>query len=452
MKKSLFITFIVLFITFGYETPLFAQENPDDIALIDSELENNFYYALQQRAIENYDRAVTAVEKCIEKQPDNAALYYELGKNHYDLKNYIEAENAFKKAIELNSNERWYWNGLYDVYYKTKEYKKSIEIVKKLIEFDPNMREDLVSLYMYTRQNEKALELLNEIEKTSVLSKTMEYYKLKLSENTNKAVVSSQKDERSLLKAIESNPKVEQNYLDLMLLYSKEDKQEQLIGVANKLAKEIPSSEWAAISLYKVYLDEQKGKEAAAELLKVLRNKKVDILLKHKLLNEFLIFSADATQYDAELEQAVDILSDESSLNVAKEIAKFYYNKNNYEKTSFFLEKALSSNPDDWESIDLLLNTLNNSKNYEELVNRSLIFIDLYPAQPKLYFYAGLGYNKLGKAKLAIENLETGLEFVVEDPELEGYFHKQLADAYTALGNSKKASYHQNEMNKSVKN
>lgn len=90
----------------------------------------------------------------------------------------------------------------------------------------------------------------------------------------------------------------------------------------------------------------------------------------------------------------------------------------------------------------MLLNNLVNEQNYPELANRSTVFLDLFPAQPKLYFYAGLAQNKTGKPKIAIENLETGLEFVIDDAELEGYFHKQLADAYLAVGNQKKSDLH----------
>lgn len=442
MKKHILIIFLIVFITFSYKTPLFAQENPDEIALVDNELDNNFYNAVQQRAIENYDRAINAIQKCIDKQPDNPSFYYELGKNHFDLKQYLEAEQAFQKAVELNPKERWYWNGLYDVYYATKNYPKSIETVKKLIEFDPNMREDLVSLYMYTSQKDEALKLLNEMDKTAVLSAVMKQYRTNLT-NENQQATSTGKDEKSLLKAIETNPKVEQNYVDLMMLYAVQNQDDKTIEVAKKLSREIPSSKWASISLFKIYLTDNKGNEASDELLKILQNVKVNTSLKHKLLNEFLIFSANSTQYDKQLEKAVDVLAGESNMNVAKEVAKFYYNKNNYQKTSLFLEKALTNNPNDWESIDLLLNNLLNEQNYEELANRSTVFIDSFPAQPRLYFYAGLAQNKLGKSKLAIDNLETGLEFVIDDKELEGYFHKQLADAYTATGNSKKAESHQ---------
>lgn len=427
---------VILFIHFGFllvSNVNWAQENPDDIAVVDNEIENNFYDALRERAIENYDKAIIALEKCIAKKPDDAAIHYELGKNFLDLKKYAEAEQSFQKAVDLNSKERWYWNGLYDVYYITKDFQKSIPIVQKLTEFDPNMKEDLVSLYVYTNQNEKALALIQEMEKNTVISETLKNYKKHLS-----LVRTTNSNEKSLIDAIKANPKNEQAYIDLMVFYSQQNQEEKAIDVAKQLAKEIPNSEWAAISLFKLYLNENNGVGAADSMLKVLKNKNVEKSIKHKFLNEFLIYTSNSTQFEKELNQAVDILSSDKSINVAKEVAKFYYNKKNYEKTSFFLEKALTNQPEDWEAIELLLDNLSNAKKYEELGNRAEIFIDLFPAQPKLYYYAGYAKNKAQNYKQAIDFLETGLEFVVDDTNLEKYFCIQLAEAYAETGNSKK--------------
>ena len=86
----------------------------------------------------------------------------------------------------------------------------------------------------------------------------------------------------------------------------------------------------------------------------------------------------------------------------------------------------------------MLLDNLSNAKKYEELGNRAEIFIDLFPAQPKLYYYAGYAKNKAQNYKQAIDFLETGLEFVVDDTNLEKYFCIQLAEAYAETSNSKK--------------
>ena len=59
----------------------FAQQEPEEIALANNEFENNFFEALKQKGMENYDKAVTALQKCLDKEPNSAVVYHELGKN-----------------------------------------------------------------------------------------------------------------------------------------------------------------------------------------------------------------------------------------------------------------------------------------------------------------------------------------------------------------------------------
>ncbi|MCU0351326.1 MAG: tetratricopeptide repeat protein, partial [Flavobacterium sp.] len=127
-RKIIQIVFVTLF-SIGIQNTTYAQENPDDIAIVDDAIENEFYEALKQRAIENYDKAIVSIEKCLEKDDKNPVFYHELGKNNLSLKRYIEAENAFQKAVNLDKKNRWFLNGLYDVYYETKNYEKSIPVV-----------------------------------------------------------------------------------------------------------------------------------------------------------------------------------------------------------------------------------------------------------------------------------------------------------------------------------
>lgn len=433
IKKRILLVFFLM--VFGCQGMLYAQVNPDDIALNDDALEGDFYEALKQRAIENYDKAIIAIDKCIDKKGDEAAFYYELGKNQLDLKQYAEAEQAFQKAVDLNPNERWYWNGLYDVYYQTKNFEKSIPIVKKLIAFDVNMNEDLVSLYMYTNQHEKALELIKEMQKKMVLSEMMEYYRLKIENSKN----TTQFHAENFEKAIKEDPKNEQNYINLMLYYSSNNQEDKAFEVAQKLAKQIPESEWAHINLFKYYLQENQGENAVNSMFKVFNNANIDIKIKHRILNEFLIYVVKTNSFYNELEQAVDYFQEDKTVNVAKEIAKFFYNKSNFDQTTFYLEKALANNPNDFESVTLLLDNYVNAKNYDALANRSEIFIDLYPSQPKIYYYAGFANNQIKKHKKAISFLENGLEFVVDNVDLEVHFNVQLAEAYRELGDETKS-------------
>ena len=441
MIKKTHIAFLA-FLLFSFGNHLFAQENPDAIALVDDQLENNFYEAMKQRGIENYDKAIVAIQKCIEKEPTNAAFQYELGKNYLSLKNYVDAESAFKKAVELDNKQRWYWNGLYDVYYQTKDFQKSIPIVEKLIEFDANMKEDLVSLYMNTNQHAKAFELLNNMESSSKLTRTMEFYKLRLLE-TNK-LAKPQKEQ--LGDAIKKNPKVEQNYIDLIVFYTNLNQEEKAFEVAKQLEKEIPSSDWAHVSLVKFHLNNNDGENASKSMFKVLENDRMDLKIKHRVFNEFLIFAVKNSTYLKEIDKAIPYFDNDKEINVAKEVAKFFWKKNDLEKTAYYFEKGLKKNSDDIDAMELYLEVLIQKQDFLLVTKKSEEYLESFPTQSGFYFYAGLGYNQLKEYKKAKNNLENGLDFVVENPSLEANFYKQLIISCENLNDNAKKQVYTNKL------
>ena len=421
MLNKKHIAFII-FLLFSFGNQLFAQQNPEDIALVENKTEDYFFEALAQRGIENYDKAIVAIQKCLEKEPKNPAFLYELGKNQLDAKDYVAAEITFKSAVEIDNKQRWYWNGLYDVYYQTKNYEKAIGVVQKLIEFDPNMREDLVSLYMNTDQKEKALYLLKEMEASSHLTKTMEFYKLKL--ESSKEFASPKKE--TLEKSIKEHPKYEQNYIDLISLYLSFNQEEKAFEVARVLEKEIPNSDWAHVSLVKFYLASNDGINASKSMFKVLMNSKIDLKIKHRVFNEFLIFAVKNPTFFTDVDAAIPYFDNDPEIEVAKEVAKFFWKKSDLDKAIYYFEIAIKKSPDDIESLNYFLEVLQQKQDYQRLVVKATECIELFPTQPNYYYYAGLGYNQLKNYKKAKENLENGLDFVIEDLKLETDFYEQL--------------------------
>ncbi len=440
IKKKNIVLFTFLLFSFGNYA--FAQENPEDIALADNQTEDNFYEALKQRGIENYDKAIVAIQKCLEKEPKNAAFLYELGKNQLDLKNYVDAEISFKSAIEIDNKQRWYWNGLYDIYYATKDFQKSIPVVQKLIEFDPNMREDLVSLYMNTNQKEKALALLKEMEAGSHLTSTMEFYKLKLEESNDFA----KPKKEQLEEAIKKNPKNEQNYIDLIVLYSSFNQEDKAFEVAKQLEKEIPNSDWAHVSLVKFHLNNNDGINASKSMFKVLENDKIALKIKHRVFNEFLIFTVKNPEFFGDVDAAIEYFDNNVTIEVAKEVAKFFWKKGDLDKAMYYFEKAIKKNPEDVESIDYYLEVINQKQDFELLSNKAITFSELYPTQAGYYYYAGFGFNQLKNFKKAKEVLENGLDFVVENKTLETNFYKQLIISCENLNDIAKKQLYSNKL------
>lgn len=432
MRKIVFLG--LLFSMFFVPHTITAQTEPEDVAAVNDEFQNYFYESLKQKGIQNYDKAVDALEKCLTLQPNNAVVFFELGKNHLSQKKYKEAYDYFEKATQIDPKNRWYWVGMYDVCYETHDFNKAITIVQKLIEFKTDYKEDLVSLYMNTQQFDKALVLISELNETVGKSEKRELYKADILRDAK--YQGSEKD--NLIAQIKNNPKEESNYIALIYLYSQSNQEEKALEVAKELEKEIPTSDWAQVSLFKFHLNNNDGEKAVKAMNIVLASDKIDKKIKHRVLNEFLIFSKNNPQYDKDLEKAIGYFDNDKEIKVAKEIGKFYQVKSDWPKAIKYYEMHLRSNNDDMETILLLLQAYTENVQFDKLAKTSEEELQLFPTQPQLYYYNGLANNQLKNFKKAKDVLESGLDFIIDDTTLEINFNLQLGEAYKGLGDMKK--------------
>ena len=79
-------------------------------------------------------------------------------------------------------------------------------------------------------------------------------------------------------------------------------------------------------------------------------------------------------------------------------------------------------------------------KNYTSLIIKADAALEEFPSQPYFYYAKGIGLNRSGKQKAATGELETALDFLVDDIELGNNIYRELANVYTFLGNSSKAN------------
>lgn len=409
-----------------------AQTQPEDVALEKDDFQESYYESLIQKGIENYDKAIVSLEKCIKIQPDNAVIYHELGKNYFFQKDFQNAEQAFVKATQLDTKNKWYLIDLYEIYYQTKNYNQALSIVQKIIPLDKKYKEDLVSLYMYTQQFDKALVLINELDENVGNTELRDRYRLQITSQTK--INSS--DKNTLEKAIEQSPDNEENYLSLIYMYTDNNQEEKAFQVAQKLEKNIPNSTWAQVFLYKYHINNNDGNSAVKSLEMVLNSSKIDKKVKYRMYNEFLIFALKNPIFETELNKATTYFENDSEFNVYKEIGKFYYKKRNWDLAIKNLEKASNT---DLETNLFLLASYEETSKFEILETKASELIDTFPNQPEYYFFAGKVSNQLKKYKKANAFLESGLDYVIDNIDLEIDFLNQLAEASKGLGNNQKS-------------
>jgi tetratricopeptide (TPR) repeat protein len=433
MKKTgSFFLFLVLLCNPVF---LLAQTEPELIMPDSDKFQDYFYESLKQKGIENYDKAIVALEECSKIKPNDAIVYFELGKNYLASKDYERAYNSFEKATQIDPKNKWFWLGMYDVSYQTKNFNQALITVNKLIEFDELYKDDLVSLYMNTQQYDKALVLINELNDKVGKSDRRDSYKMQ--------ILSQGKYQNAeidnLIDQISKNPKVESNYVALIKLYSENNETQKAVEITKKLEAEIPSSEWAQVGLFKYYLDNNEGQKAINSMNVVLGSTQIDSKIKHRVLNEFLIFVNTNPQFAPDLEKAISYFDKDPDVNVANEIGKYYHNKKQWDKAIQYYEMALKNNSsEDIETNLLLLQSYVETKQFEIVAKKATALVEIYPSQPQFYYFSGLANNQLQQFKKAKEMLEMGMDYVVNDVLLEINFNIQLGEAYNGLGDFKK--------------
>ena len=437
IKHILLIFFGILLLPnhlWSQETENLPNAEPENVT---DAFQENFFEALKQKGIENYELALIALnkaEKAAKSEENKAVVYFEMGKNNTYLKKYAEAEENFNKVLKSQGDKLDVLEQFYELYYQQKDYEKAIPLVQKLIPFDEDYKEDLANLYTLTKQYDKALEQLDELDDVwgeSDIRNALRAQIYRATGNTEGAI-------ENLEQKIDNNPKNEKEYLNLIFLYSEQGNKEKAFEAAKNLLKNNPKSQLVHLALYKFYLDEGNAAEALNSMKIVFSSEEVDKETQYKVLGDFIQYVNENPQYEKDLAEIVNEFSVENS-RVYEKLGDYYAVKNRKEDALMAYEKGISQDPDNY---NLLKNTLLfqiDFKKYEAAAKLSSEGLEIFPAQALLYLLNGVANNGIKKSDAAIESLEIGLDFILEDPKMERDFYEQLSLAYSTKGDTKKA-------------
>lgn len=127
-----------------------------------SQKENHYIKSMEAFLSENYTKAITQLQKIVERDPQEKAAFYNLARIYYfSLKKPDEAVRHLTKAIELDSLFKWAYNLLAYCYDEIGDFEKSIWAINKYISLAPdeanpyNTRGDL---YAYNGRIDQAIE------------------------------------------------------------------------------------------------------------------------------------------------------------------------------------------------------------------------------------------------------------------------------------------------------
>ncbi|MEO8935106.1 MAG: hypothetical protein ABI295_12445, partial [Xanthomarina sp.] len=198
-------------------------------------------------------------------------------------------------------------------------------------------------------------------------------------------------------------------------------------------------SQLVHLALYKFYLEENNTEQAIVSMKIVLQSPQINPDAKIMVLTDFIKFVSKNPEYEQDLVEATSFALNGTNDKSYIELAQYYLTKGEKTKALEYYSTALKIDSGNYTVLKNVLLLELELEHYEKAVLKSEKALLKYPSQPLLYLVSGVALNKLNKFQQAIDALETGLDYVIDDANMEGDFYKQLSMAYHALNNTSKA-------------
>lgn len=438
--KNLILIFFLMVSALSSEGQEITQPlkdvNQDDLGNVTDAFQEHFFEALKQKGIENYEKAIAELQECLKIDDSKAVVYFELGRNYRELENYDAAISSLKKAHGLEPQKEEILNYLFQTYGMTEDYAGAIETLKKLIPIDSKYKEDLANLYLLNEEYDKALSTLDELDAKYGSNSYRTSLRRQIYARTNNTEAQVQ----NLKESISSNPEAEQNYLNLIYIYSEQGNEEEAFKTAQELLKTNPGSSLAHLALYKFYLNKDNPEAAIASMDIVFESEEIDAETKFKVLNDFLNYVQENEQYEEQLIKAAGKLREwENAPKLYEQLGEYYLKKGNKENALQFFELGLKEEPANFQLVkNTLILQLDFSK-FESARNLSEKSLEVFPTQPLLYLFNGVALNQLSEFQNAESKLKEGLDYLIDDREMERDFYLQLAISYEGMNDGSKA-------------
>ncbi|MCC8359584.1 tetratricopeptide repeat protein [Salinimicrobium sediminilitoris] len=442
MKKCLYIIPFLTLLPVGSFSYAQEKQKPvvemaqDDLGNVTDAFQEHFFEALKQKAIENHEKAIDALVQALALKPDEPVVYLELGKNYNALGQYSQAAVYLEKGRKAVPKNEGILEELYTTYFQSKEYDRALPVVKDLARLNPAFSEDLVNLYIQNEQYEAALGLLDSLDNTKGSSTYRESLRRQVYARTNN--VEAQISD--LQENIEDNPQDEKDYLNLIFVYSENGQVEKAFETAKELLAMNPDSELVHLALYKFYIAGDEAEKAVKSMNVLLNSDQIDEVTKYQALNDFLIYVTENPSLEEDLIQLVQVFSEkENNLKVYKQLGTFFIEKGNKAEALNYYRTALEHEKDDFGLYRDVIKLEAEAANFEEVKLLSQEGLEIFPTQAWLFLMEGTAHNVLKDFKKAEEALLTGLDYLIEDPENEKEFYRQLAVTYNGLNQAQKA-------------
>lgn len=452
MNKYYLIVFILLsFILFSCGTNKMvgnvkekkvAKSVKKDSISEEKRIEFEFMYieGLKQKMIGNSDNAVQYFNSCLDIDPNSAAVLYEIANIHTQKGDFSSAKALLEKAIQINSENKWYKLLLAQIYQNNKQYIEASSLYRELIKSDPdNLDYYYLNALLLTsgEKYEEAIKAYQQIEEKIGYNEQVSLARQQLFRISGKDKEAYEEIE----KLIRFNPGVPEYYGVMADMYKEDGNMAKALEYYNKVLAADPNNGFVQFSLATYYIQNKDFNKAYEHTYKGFSNPEIEIETKIQLYLMLSTLQGENKLSDEKTEELVEIIrvahpNDPRSYNI---IADFLIQKNRLQEARSNIVKALEIDPNTyhvWEQLVMIDNQIGDWGNMKTDSEKA---IELFPSQGLMYVLNAVSYIQIKDYEKALNSLENGQTYIIDNKKLEAQFELYRAEAYYNLKNRDKA-------------
>ncbi|MDD4008920.1 MAG: tetratricopeptide repeat protein [Fermentimonas sp.] len=447
-KKSLIKWSLILLIycsaTILFSLESFAQQdkviqefNYDDSRKFDY----IFYEALNSKAQGKYDEAIDLFLHCYSLDSTNANVLIELGTFYNVLQEKDKAHDYYKKAVSYDKTNYYYNMMLAGLSKELGLKQEVVDIYEGLIKLYPDKPEllfETANAYADNGELDKAVNLLDELEKSVGVSESLALNKFRLYsmlDNKEKAF-------EEIQQIIAKNPD-DIRYLILMGdLYMDDNQIEKALSYYNQ-AKLIDPDYPALILSFVNYYEKTNDRDSAqSEIQKAITSPSMDVDTKIQLLTRYLgilqLNKQDIKQTNPLFQSLFEQHPHNTQLNLI--YGNVLYLQGDKEGAIDQFEIFVKGNPENPAGYEQIIRAALPEEDLDKVKEVTTEALKHLPREPQFYYYLGAVNFQQKNFKEALRVFELGLDSAnFNNPILESDFYGQIGDLNYFLDNKQTA-------------
>ncbi|MDD2622359.1 MAG: tetratricopeptide repeat protein [Bacteroidales bacterium] len=399
-----------------------------------------FIEAVKERLLGNYGVAEQLLQEVLRTEPTHDAAHFEYANILIAKHQLQDAIVHVQTAIQLNDTNIWYKIMLGDIYNMTENYTESEKLWKTISEKHPENIEYLYNYALsliYQNKLKEAVKIYDKIEILTGINEDIIYAKQNIwlhLKDIDRAV-------KELEKLIEAYPKEAKNYLQIADLYNTNNMSDKAIPYIEKAKTIDPTNPEIHIILYNYYLSNKKNEEAFEELKQVFAAPSLKLDEKVKIIMRYFPLVNKNPEYKKEAFILLDTLTKTHPQEAMtwSVYGDFLSQDNRLEEAAAAFEKVLSFDQSKYVVWEQYLSILVDINQWDKAYTESKTAMELFPNQALPYLIHGMMATYKEEWETAVQSLNEGKKYVVDNINMALQFYYHLAEAYYTLQDYKKS-------------